>query len=463
MFGWTHAETVGQHLHELLKTQFPCPLDQIHSELYQWGQWQGEVIHHHKNGSTLIIQTHWILCRDEKGTATGIAEILNDVSELRQAEEAVREADRRKDVFLAMLAHELRNPLAPIRLGLEMMKLAKDEPETLEEIRGTMERQTQQLVTLVDDLLDVSRITRGKLELRKCRVKLADVIQSAREASRSFIEEAGHQLKVTGIDPRIHLTADPNRLAQVFSNLLNNAAKFTTKGGLIELKADRQGSDVLISVKDNGIGIPAEMLDRIFEMFAQLETSDGGSSQGLGIGLTLVKSLVEMHGGLIEVKSDGPTKGSEFTVRLPILVEVRDNGKPPSASPTQLAATGGRRVLVVDDNQAAVKLLSMVIQSMGNEVQTAYNGQEAVEVAATFLPEVVLMDLGMPKMNGYDAAQHIRKQSWGQNMLLVALSGWGQEDDKRRTKEAGFDHHLTKPAEPAEIRRLLAEPSRSLN
>jgi PAS domain S-box-containing protein len=461
MFGWTREVALGRNLHELLKSQLPRPLEEIHSDLYQWGQWQGEVVHHHKDGAPLVISAHWILFRDENGKAIGIAKIMNDVSELRRAEEAVREADHRKDVFLAMLAHELRNPLAPIRLGLEMMKMAKDEPETLEEIRSTMERQTQQLVTLVDDLLDVSRITRGKLELRKSRVKLEDAIQSALEASRSFIEEAGHQLHVTAIDPRISLDADPNRLAQVFSNLLNNAAKFTAKGGVIELKAERQGSDVLVSVQDNGIGIAKDMLEHIFEMFAQVASPDGVGSQGLGIGLTLVKSLVEMHGGRVEVHSDGPMTGSTFTVRLPILVDVQENGKVPTVSHSETSLTPRRRVLVVDDNLAAVKLLSMVVQSLGNDVRTAYNGQEAIDVAAAFLPEVVLMDLGMPRMNGFEAARHIREQPWGQNMLLVALSGWGQEDDKRKTKEAGFDHHLTKPAEPAELRRLLASAARN--
>ena len=319
-------------------------------------------------------------------------------------------------------------------------------------------------MTLVDDLLDVSRITRGKLELRKSRVPLAEIMRSAVEASRPFIEESDHELDAAVPDRQIRLEADPNRLAQVFANLLNNAAKYTARGGRIEFKAERQDPDVVVTVKDNGIGIPADKLEDIFEMFSQIKSSEGSANPGLGIGLTLVKSLVEMHKGRIEVSSAGPQTGSEFRVFLPMLVEPAENTSKPESNGNGQAKPAGlrRKVLVVDDNLAAVHLLSRVIESLGNDVRTAGDGKEAIEVAARLSAGTRLMDLGMPRMNGFDAARHIRRQTWGQDMLLVALSGWGQEDDKRRTKEAGFDHHLTKPADPSELRRLLAHPERQL-
>lgn len=373
--------------------------------------------------------------------------------ERRRDEEALRDADRRKDEFLATLAHELRNPLAPIRSGLEVMKMSRDDPATLEETRLTMERQTQQLITLVDDLLDISRITLGKLELRRCRVKLSDVVQSAVEASKPFIAEANHEFLVVVPDSHIHLNADPHRLAQVISNLLNNAAKYTPEGGRIRLLVERRGGDAVISVEDNGLGIPAEMLDRIFEMFAQIDQPAEKAYTGLGIGLTLVKSLVEMHEGQIKVESEGRNQGSKFSVQLPILEEEPET----AAKPKEVALVNHKyRVLIIDDNKAAAHMLSLVVKMLGNEVQTANDGKEGVDVAAEFRPDVILMDIGMPKMNGYEAARHIRQKSWGKEMFLVALTGWGQDEDKKRTRDAGFNHHLTKPAEPSELQKLFA-------
>lgn len=394
--------------------------------------------------------------RDENGGILYWFGTNTDISDIKRMEEALRDADRRKDEFLATLAHELRNPLAPIRTGLEVLKLAKDDPATVEETRLTMERQTQQLVTLVDDLLDVSRITRGRLELRKCRVKLSDVLQSAVEASRPLIGEAGHDLTIAVPEPPVYLNADPHRLAQVISNLLNNAAKYTPEEGQIRLVAERCGSDVVVSVKDNGIGIPADMLDRIFEMFAQIDAPVETACTGLGIGLTLVKSLVEMHGGSIEVQSDGRNRGTDFRVRLPILAETPVGERKPVQPREISTASNRRRVLVVDDNKSAADMLSTVVSMLGNEVRTAGDGQRGIEVAAEFLPDVILMDLGMPTLNGYEAARRIRQQPWGKKVMLVALTGWGQDEVKQRTKDAGFNYHLVKPAEPAELQKLLA-------
>ncbi len=388
------------------------------------------------------------------GTILDTTERKRMETELHRYAADLAEADRRKDKFLATLAHELRNPLAPIRTGLEVMKLAKDDPTTIQETRDILERQTHQLIKLVDDLLDVSRISRGKLELRKCRVKLADVLTSAVEASTPFIQEAGHELTVHVPQQPIFLDADPNRLAQVVSNLLNNSAKYTPKGGQVTLVAERLEGDVLIRVQDNGIGIPPEMQPRIFEMFAQIDRPMEKGYTGLGIGLTLVKWLVDLHGGSIEVSSE-VNQGSEFRVRLPVLVEMpTDELQSPESqeSGRQLQ----RKVLVVDDNLSAAMLLSMVVKMLGCEVRTAADGEEAVQVAADFLPDAVFMDIGMPKMNGYEAASHIRQQPWGEKMMLVALTGWGQDEDRRRTTEAGFDFHLVKPAEPSELQKVLA-------
>ncbi|WP_309007557.1 ATP-binding protein [Pelagicoccus sp. SDUM812005] len=395
--------------------------------------------------------------RDEAGEIVSWFGTNTDVTELRETQQLLKEADRRKDEFLATLAHELRNPLAPIRTGLEIMKMAKGDGALVEETRATMERQTKQLISLVDDLLDVSRITRGKLKLRKAKVKLSEVIESAVESTRPYIAESKHELRVELPVETVLLEADPHRLAQVLSNLLNNSAKYTPEGGRITLSATRTADAVTISVEDNGLGIPPDMQEAIFEMFAQVDRPQEKGYTGLGIGLSLVKLLVEMHDGKIFVRSEGAGKGSVFSIRLPIIAEAAAPKAPAIPAGQEVGPGRKRRVLVVDDNQAAAKMLGLVVKMFGNEVRLAGDGQEAIEVAAEFRPNVVLMDLGMPKMNGYEAARHIRQQPWGKEMMLVALTGWGQEEDRRKTKEAGFDHHLVKPAEPAEVQRLLKE------
>lgn len=389
------------------------------------------------------------------GSVIDITKRKNIEEALRESEAALKEADRRKDEFLALLAHELRNPLAPIRTGLELMRLAGDDPAVVEEVRITMERQSQQMVRLIDDLLDVSRIARGTMELRKSRVELASVVESAVETARPIIQDLGHRLTVELPKHPIVVEADPARLAQVIANLLNNAAKYMPRGGQIDLVAKREASAVTISVRDTGIGIPPEMIDRIFDMFTQVDGSLERAQGGLGIGLTLVKRLVEMHRGSVEARSDGVNCGSEFIVRLPIVVELLgeshgSNGEAPASS-------GKRRILVVDDNENAAQVMGMLLKALGNEVQTAFDGLAAVELAERFRPDAILLDIGMPKMNGYETARHIREQPWGARIVLAALTGWGQEDDKRRTREAGFDHHFVKPLDLAVLQRFLAE------
>lgn len=396
---------------------------------------------------------------DERGNLLGFMKVMRDQTERKQMEDELRqyatdlsEADRRKTEFLATLGHELRNPLAPIRTGLEVMKMSTEDPPMIENVRSMMERQVQQMARLIDDLLDVSRITQGKMVLRTRRVTLKEIVQSAVEATRSFIEEGRHDLKIILPEQVTFLNADPTRLTQVFSNILNNSAKYTPAGGQITLACALHDKKVVVSVKDNGLGIPADMLDNIFEMFTQVNRPLEDGYTGLGIGLTLVKRLVKMHGGTIDVQSEGANKGSEFSVCLPILTESSEAEEVPEGP----VVSKTLRILVVDDNKAAATMLQMVVEMLGNEVRIAHNGEEAVACAAEFLPDVVLMDIGMPKMNGYEAAKFIRKQPWGNDMLLVALTGWGQDEDKERTTEAGFDHHFVKPTEPAVLQKLLA-------
>lgn len=321
-----------------------------------------------------------------------------------------------------------------------------------------MERQMTQLVRLVDDLLDMSRVTSGKLELRKERVELRAVIDAAIETSRPAIEQAGHDFAVHLPDEPIVVDGDHTRLSQVVSNLLNNSAKYTPQGGNVRLTVARDGETAVVSVSDDGVGIPPAMLRRVFEMFTQVDRSLERSSGGLGIGLALVKGLVEMHGGSIEVQSGGEGRGSEFIVRLP-LSTASDGPAHQVVSPVAPASLelGARRVLVVDDNKDAADSMRHLLELLGHDVRTANDGEAGITEAEAFRPELVLMDLGMPRMNGYEACRRIRAQPWGKDMLLVALTGWGQEDDRRKTAEAGFDHHFVKPVETAALRKLLGE------
>jgi PAS domain S-box-containing protein len=419
------------------------------------GVWDVEHRFRGVDGQWHPILARGVPVRNEQGEITAWAGINLDISRQKEVEEELREADRRKDEFLAVLAHELRNPLAPIRTGLEVMRLAGDDRAVIEEVRATMDRQSQQMVRLIDDLLDVNRITRGTFELRKSRVELAAVIESAIETVRSVITSSEHHLEVDVPQTPIVLDADPTRLAQVISNLLNNAAKYMPRGGRIRLLARREGTTAVISVRDTGVGIPADMIDRIFDMFVQVDGSLERSHGGLGIGLTLVKRLVEMHGGTVEAHSDGPNQGSEFTIRLPAVVGLLSG--PLNTDGAEQAQSCKRRVLVVDDNENAATVLAMLLKALGNEVRTAFDGLAAIELAEVFRPEVILLDIGMPELNGYETAMRIREKAWGRNVVLAALTGWGQEEDKRRTREAGFNYHFVKPVETSALRKLLAE------
>jgi PAS domain S-box-containing protein len=391
----------------------------------------------------------------EQGEYLGLRGSNRDVTERAEAERALREADRRKDEFLATLAHELRNPLAPMRNALQILRLSND-PDVHEQSRLLMQRQLDQIVRLVDDLLDVSRISTGKLELRKGQVNLREVVTGAAEASGPLIDRMGHTLAVTIPKTTLTVDADPTRLGQVFVNLLNNAAKYMDRGGRIWLAVERQGSDVLVSVKDTGVGIATDQLSGIFQMFSQVQSSLERSQGGLGIGLTLVKRLVELHGGRIEVHSDGPGKGSEFVVRLPLMVEA--SGPLATAEGDEdEALKSSLRILIVDDNRDSADSLGMLLRIMGNDIRTADDGAKGVKLSGEFRPDVVLMDIGLPKLNGYQACQSIREQEWGRRMVLIAVTGWGQDEDRRRSHEAGFDHHMVKPVDPQALMKLLAD------
>lgn len=366
----------------------------------------------------------------------------------------LREAGRRKDEFLATLAHELRNPLAPIRNALQVLQVADGDAALMQRARGMMERQLAQMVRLIDDLMDVSRITRGSLELRREPVTLAAVMRSALDTAEPLIAAAGHRLSLDLPDEALRLDADPVRLAQVFSNLLNNAAKYTPRGGRIHVAARTLSGQVEVTVIDNGAGIPADQIDKVFELFTQADSTIEKSHGGLGIGLTLVRRLVEMHGGTVSAHSKGAGHGATFVVVLP-LGNAATDGPPADRLPAH-AEGGSLRVLVADDNRDAAESMGLILRLMGNEVRTAYDGRCAIDVAARFHPDLVLLDIGMPRINGYEAARRIRESPAGRQAMLVAVTGWGQAEDRRLAAEAGFDHHFTKPVDPSEIAALLA-------
>ncbi len=370
-----------------------------------------------------------------------------------RVEEELRQADRRKDEFLATLAHELRTPLSPIRNSLHILRLAGLESGAADRVHTMIERQVNHMVRLVDDLLEVSRITRGKIELRREPVELSTVVQSAVETSLPLIEMAHHQLTVSLPGEPILLDADPVRFTQIVANLLNNAAKYTNEGGQIWLTATRDGRFAVLSVKDNGAGIPADVLPTIFDLFTQANRTYERAQGGLGIGLTLVRSLVDLHGGSIEARSAGPGKGSEFVVSMPLA----DGSQERSIDRTgkRPADLGPRRILVVDDTRDAAESLGMLLKFLGAEVLTVNDGPSALEAIKVFRPAVVLLDIGMPIMDGNEVARRARQQPEGREATLIALSGWAQLEDRRRSKEAGFDYHLVKPVDLGVLKELL--------
>jgi PAS domain S-box-containing protein len=388
------------------------------------------------------------------GTNLDVTERKTAGIRLRQLAADLTESDRRKDEFLATLAHELRNPLAPIRNGLQLIKMTGVQAASFEQTCCMMDRQLTHMVRLIDDLMDVSRITRGKLVLRKEHVPLAAVVNSAVEASRPLVEQTGQELTVRLPRQPLMVDADLTRLAQVFQNLLNNAARYSDPGGHIQVDVEPRGGEVIVTVKDTGIGLAADQLPHIFQMFTQVDRSLERSQGGLGIGLTLVHRLVEMHGGSVEATSEGPGKGSEFVVRLPLVLDA--SAAQESGGAVEHSVRSSLRILVVDDNQDGADSLSEMLKLVGNDTCTAYDGQAAVDAAGEFRPDVILLDIGMPKLNGYEACRRIREQPGGESIVLIAVTGWGQDDDRRRSHVAGFDHHMVKPVDPRALMELLA-------
>ncbi len=413
-----------------------------------------EIVVERPDGERITGLAHANPFRDEGGRVCGAVNVLVDITERKRMEEALREADRSKNEFLAMLAHELRNPLAPMCHSLEILRRAGDDAALADRACAVMKRQLGHMVRLIDDLLDLSRITRGKVELRRELVELAQVLQDALETSRPVIEAGGHELELALPDEPVIVSADRMRLAQVFSNLLNNAAKYTPQGGRISVAVERMGTDAVIRVADNGAGLPVDALERIFEMFTQLEEPPDRQG-GMGVGLSLVRNLVEMHGGTVEAWSDGPGRGSEFRIRLAVVspAGIGADGDGADGAPVRAPRY---RILVVDDNHDAAESLGMMLELMGHETRVAFDGRQATEVAAVFRPQVGLVDIGLPGLDGYEVCRWIREQSWGAATALIAVTGWGHEDDRRRSREAGFNFHLVKPLDPAGLERLLA-------
>ena len=397
---------------------------------------------------------------DDQGIVVGILGMLTDITDRKRAEEELRNADRRKEEFLAVLSHELRNPLAPIQTAVDLLEQAGTSGAGSERELAMIKRQVQNLKRLVDDLLDVSRISRGKIELRKELVELAAVVAEAVEAVRPLFDEQHQELHVSIPDEPIFLEADSTRLEQILSNLLINAAKYTPQGGRIWLDVEQFRSEVVIRVRDTGIGIEPELLPKVFDLFLQGERRVGLSHEGGGIGLSLARNLVELHGGTITAHSQGPDMGSEFVVTFPVTSRVRSEREqsPEMNQPDVSESLPRRRILIVDDNvQAADSLGRLMSVVFGQEVRVVYNGKSALEMAGSFLPEVILLDLEMTGMDGYEVAMRLRERPECSKALIVAVTGWGHEEDRRRSREMGFDLHLVKPVTAKDLRALLAD------
>ncbi len=452
VLGYTADEVIGQHVSLLVPSDTIEDIEKILSRIRR-----GEKVDHYetrrrkKNGEVIDVSLTVSPILDADGTIVGASKVGRDVTLQKRIEHDRLEADRRKDEFLAMLAHELRNPISSINSAVQLFGRLK-KAEEMEWVKDIIKRQVKNLARLIDDLLDVSRITRGKIAIRKELLNLSDVVNSSVEVVRPLIEERKHKLHISLQECPLQLRADPLRLEQMLVNLLTNAAKYTESGGEIWLTATRETDELVIKVKDTGFGIPATLLPRIFDLFAQGDRSTARSEGGLGIGLTLVRSLAEMHGGTVTGESEGANKGSKFTLRLP----ASDEGTPTlnPASPVSVDAPS-RRVLVVDDNIDSAATLAKLLKLLGHEVRLSHDGVSAIEQAKEFQPDFILLDIGLPGMDGYEVAAALRHDSCCKSAIVVAVTGYGQEEDRRRSLRAGFDHHLIKPVEYESLMAVL--------
>jgi PAS domain S-box-containing protein len=458
LFGYAAGEVIGRPVSILM------PPDRVEEELDILRRIRsGESITHyetvrrHKDGTLLDISLSVSPIHDSRGNVIGASKIARFIGDRRRMEEALRDSDRRKDEFLAMLSHELRNPLATIRNSVHLLRMDPGD-EMQRTVLEPLERQVTTLSRLVDDLMDVSRVTMGRVRLQRSDVALEGIVRGAVESVRREMADRRHAFTVSPVDPRLVVHVDEVRLEQVVVNLLTNAAKYTPDGGVITLSVVREGAEAVLCVRDSGIGIRPELLSQVFVLFSQGTTTLDRGQDGLGIGLALVKYLVEMHGGTVAARSAGTGKGSEFVVRLP----VAESSSPPSCA-LQPAGTEdpqareeALRVLVVDDNRDSADLQATLLRYDGHQVETAYDGSEALEAALRFRPNVILLDIGLPEIDGYEVAYRIRQHAVLKDVVLVAMTGYGQPEDRRRSQAVGFDHHLVKPAEFSELRAILA-------
>jgi PAS domain S-box-containing protein len=486
--GWSQNDAAGKPLSDVFRvvderTRKPAtePVEQVLREGKVVGLSTNFVLTS-RDGTERAIDDSAAPIRDANGKVVGVVVVFRDVTDRRRSEDALRrseealkeradalaDVDRRKDEFLATLAHELRNPLAPLRNALHLAKLADPNPiPDVKRARDVMDRQIEHLIRLVDDLLDMSRINRGKVRLRKERVDLADVVARAVESSRPAIDERKHTLEISLPEEPILLEADAVRLAQVFLNLLTNASKYTPVGGLIRLSAEIGSADgiapprreVVVRVRDTGMGIAAELLPKVFDLFTQAERSLDRADGGLGVGLSLVRQLTELHGGTVTATSEGHGRGSEFSVRLPMAQGAAPAVPSAARTTSDVAARSFNcRVLVVDDNRDSADSLALLLRLMGHDVRTAHDGRLAVEVAAAYCPQIVFLDIGLPGLNGLEVCQRLRGTRDMNKAVIVAVTGYGQDEDKRRSKEAGFDAHLIKPIDMSTLQTMMADP-----
>jgi len=461
LFGYREEEVIGQPITLIIA---PDHVDEEVAILRRI--LNGERLEHYetarvrKDGTHLHVSLTVSPINGTDGAIVGVSKIARDITERKRMEQQLLEADRQKDNFIAILAHELRNPLSPIRNAVKILEIERPDDRDLLTYCDLIDKEAMQINRLLDDLLDISRISTGKLSFQKQRIDVATAVNTAVETSRPMIDEAGHKLTINLPAELLMVEADPTRLAQVFSNLLNNAAKFTESGGHIRVAVERQDGRAVVRVKDSGIGISPELLPKVFDMFVQGDMMAERTHGGLGLGLTLARDIVEFHGGSIEARSEGTGRGSEFIVSLPLSDVPLSTEVTDSADPAKMTAPQARsrmRIVVVDDNKNQAQSLQRLLQAMGHDVRVAYDGASAMKLMTNFVPDFALIDLGLPRMNGYDLARWLCKQPQFQHVTLIAQTGWGREEDRKQARDAGYDHHLVKPIDPQRLAEILVQ------